>query len=116
MNCQTVDVSSAIHSKGTQPAVVFALVKEPELNILVFFLGYKAGGGQPAAIFFLEHWAGENPKIQKQSGRRFCPPEEEKFGKAETPENVPWQNWRPGIAGFCIAQWCVAYTLAKPPF
>ena len=64
MNCQTVDVSSAIHSKGTQPAVVFALVKEPELNILVFFLGYKAGGGQPAAICFLEHWAGEKAAIE----------------------------------------------------
>ena len=64
VNCQTVDVSGTIHSKGTQPAVVFALVKEPELNVLVFFLGYKAGGGQPAAIFLPEHWAGEKAAIE----------------------------------------------------
>lgn len=64
VNCQTVEVSGAIHPKGTQLAVVFALVKKPELNVLVLFLGYKAGGGQSAAIFFPEHRAGEKAAIE----------------------------------------------------
>ena len=61
---QRIEIACSIYTEGAEPAVSSVAVEIPELNVLVFFLGYKAGGGQPAAIFFPEHWAGEKAAIE----------------------------------------------------